>query len=769
MNTYIFTPTDLEKCSCLNFDRRLSTTASAFDDLENVVSKQHQIICFDINIHNGTETKVTVDHPQYIPDATQFFNTATECLEYQDQKKYINTFVIVSEQEAEHFIPKIYTRENILLIYILRRNHESVSFNPTLEWFANYEKVKQFIYTTFEDLLEDVRKDVKYYLVFEARCGLHFEKFGESAGCSYRSWHQEFIDILCNLSYPENQFKVLLPLLKQCKATPYKIEIFEQDYKTKGPIYYCTKEPFIYASLNQALRQRNIPLLFKFGFLIKDLNQQIEKAQKQSIKNYSNRPILTLYRGQQMSRDDIEKLSDDLYIYNTTMFSSSFDHNVSKIFQDERLKRDSFLQNVLFEIEIDIRKRTPPFADISEQSQFEDEVEFLFMIGNPFKVQNIKYIEQENYYLIKLVLLNDVEPKDVRSSIDYSGRRKIKNCLSTLTLQMYYITSIELNIIYQELLNLYPSEKWIEAVKLYRFGQYLQYRKRLYQTALDEYNRALMIWRSFNDDKDLNCSIDIGHTYTLIGICYQSLGIDEQVIKKNLDRAHKYYKIAHKNSRCEHERTETLDCLANICAHKMLFPWKDEKLVKKYGPKTIKYKWQYIEKILHSDLYDKIKVAESLEFLAYYCKKLMIYDIALNSYKMALNIYQQQFEVDVHSINNCINEIVEIYIKQTNDTHSAIHYQKLRHEIRLKYNEHRLDDNKHTAYHKKQRIIDSYIELAKLYAKDNQYDLAFEQLKLVNALYSNERLSKVVSIYDLINVRNTTVMKTKYKSRRKTI
>ncbi|CAF4934298.1 unnamed protein product [Rotaria sp. Silwood1] len=470
-----------------------------------------------------------------------------------------------------------------------------------------------------------------------------------------------------------------------------------------------------------------------------------------------------------MSIDDIGKLYDDLYIYNTTMFSSSSDHEVSKIFQNERLKQDSFLQNVLFQIEIDIRKRSPPYAAISEQSQFEDEAEVLFMIGNPFKVQNIKYIEKENYYLVNLFLLNDFEPNDVRISTDYSDRRNIKNCLSTFTLQMYYVTYIELNIIYRELMNLYPSEKWIEAVKFYRSGQYFQYREKQCQVALDKYKRALMIWRSFDEDNDLNCSIDIGHTYILIGLCYQSLRTDEQVIKKNFDRAHKHYKTAYNNSRCEHERTETLDCLANICAHKMLLPWKDEKLVKKYGPKAMKYKWQYIKTILHNDLYDKIKVAESLELLAYYSKKLMNYDIALNSYKMALNIYQQQTELDQNSITSCIDEIVEIYIKQKNDTHSAIPYQKMRHAMRLKYNEHRLEDDKHTSYHKKKRIIDSYIKLAKLYAKDNQYDLAFEQLKLANALYSDERYSKVVSIYDLINVRNTAVMKTKYKSRRKTI
>jgi len=71
--------------------------------------------------------------------------------------------------------------------------------------------VKQYVYTIFEDLLEDLRKDVKYYLISESRFDLHIEKFGESAGGSYKSWYPEWIDILCNLSYPEDQLQKLTP------------------------------------------------------------------------------------------------------------------------------------------------------------------------------------------------------------------------------------------------------------------------------------------------------------------------------------------------------------------------------------------------------------------------------------------------------------------------------------------------------------------------------------------------------------------------------
>ena len=581
------------------------------------------------------------------------------------------------------------------------------------------------------------------------------------------------IDILCNLSYPEDQLQKLIPLLKSyttLKQTLKEIEIFEQEYKIKGAVYYYTKETFIYVPLNQALRQRNIHLLFKFGFFIKDLYEQLKTAQKQFIQGISDSPILTLFRGQQMPQFDIQKLLDDLYIYNTTMFSSSRDYQVSLIFQDPRLKQDSFLQNVLFQIEVDIRKRTLPYAEIHEQSQFKDELEILFMVGNLFKVRDIKFNKQENYYLVHLTLLNDFEPIDLKISKDYSSRRNVKNCLSRLTFSMYYATPLEQKIIYDELMNLYPLETWIAAVKIYHYGQYLHYRKKEYQLALDEYHHALNIWLSFVEENDLNCSIDIGHVYTLIGICHQRLGTEEDIIKKTFDQAHIYYQRAYNNSLSEHELAETLDYLANICAIKMELKSEDDQMMKVYGPMAIDFKQQYIQKISQNDLYDNIKVAESFQLLAYYCEKMKNYDLMLNSYKMALDIYQREHELDEASIGVCLGEIVEIFIKQKNDIHSAIPYQQMRHNITLKYNEPLLEDNEIEADRKKERIADSHIELATLYVNDNQHDSAFEHVKLINALFKDkERSYKMVAIYGIINVSSADKMKTHCINRRRTI
>ncbi|UJR18276.1 hypothetical protein I4U23_005179 [Adineta vaga] len=731
------------------------TQKDARASLNRLITKtsvvKFQIVCFDVNEKDAKMT-VNTGRLRTITDSIEFFNTATKCIEHLEQTKSMDTFIIVCEQRVEDFIPKIPIQENIRVIYVMHQNYESDSCDQYRERIREHGKVRQDIYTTFDDLLNSLQIDVIYYLFSDKHYNFDMEKIGQSTESLIKPWFQEFIDILCKISYPEDQLQKLIPLLRQY-TTSKEVDTFECEYKIKGAIYYYTKETFIYELLNQLLRQRNIYLLFKFGFFIKDLYQELREAQKEFIKNFSNQPHLRpLYRGQMMPKTDIDGLIGDLYIQNTQMFSSSSAKNVSLMFQNSGLTRDSFLQNVIFEIEVDVRKRTAPYADIQNLSQFQSEREVLFMVGNRFRVEDVKFTEEGNYHLVKLVSLNDLEPMDLRISTDYCDRRNLKNCISTLAFQMYYISPTDLCMIYDELMNLYPSEKWIKAVKSFRLGQHLQYKGKEYHSALMKYHHALEIWLRFIDDRDLNCSIDIGHVYYQIGICHEYLGSAYNIIKENFDHAQTYYQTAYNNSRSEHEQTETINHLAYIYVSQMELHSQDSQMLKEYGSMAYKYRRQFIKKIRQNELYDKLKVAESVLLLALICKQMKDYDEMLNSYKMALDIYQQHDVRDQTSINLCLSEIVKIYKEQKKDFNLAITYQKLKHDIRLKYNEPKEEDGESTSRHKKQRIRNSHLELAKLYKKNKQYTLASEHKLLANGSDEDETSDETDSNPSLIDI-----------------
>lgn len=52
---------------------------------------------------------------------------------------------------------------------------------------------------------------------------------------------------------------------------------FEQEYDLHSPVWWYTKEPFIYSTLNQALRTQDNDVVMKMGYFIRDLHRQPEQ------------------------------------------------------------------------------------------------------------------------------------------------------------------------------------------------------------------------------------------------------------------------------------------------------------------------------------------------------------------------------------------------------------------------------------------------------------------------------------------------------------
>ncbi|CAF1574127.1 unnamed protein product [Didymodactylos carnosus] len=76
------------------------------------------------------------------------------------------------------------------------------------------------------------------------------------------------------------------------------------------------------------------------------------------------------------------------------------------------------LQPVLFQIDADPRlSRTKPFADISSQSEFQQENEILFMLGSIFRIQSVKY-DQINYVWIIQLELSSENNHDLKELFD---------------------------------------------------------------------------------------------------------------------------------------------------------------------------------------------------------------------------------------------------------------------------------------------------------------------------------------------------------------
>ncbi|CAF4838418.1 unnamed protein product, partial [Rotaria sp. Silwood2] len=85
------------------------------------------------------------------------------------------------------------------------------------------------------------------------------------------------------------------------------IDEFDQEYDNNLAIQWYTKESFLYATLNRALREQDIETIMKMGFFLHDLHQQILDMHNEQSKTRDHNKFI-VYRGQGMTPGEIEKI-----------------------------------------------------------------------------------------------------------------------------------------------------------------------------------------------------------------------------------------------------------------------------------------------------------------------------------------------------------------------------------------------------------------------------------------------------------------------------
>ncbi len=171
----------------------------------------------------------------------------------------------------------------------------------------------------------------------------------------------------------------------------YKIDKFENNYKLYSPIWWYTKESFIYSTLNQALRTLHPDIVIKMGFFMKDLHQQIEDLHIKTSKDELPRIV---YRGQGILNDEFENLKNSngsLLSFNNFL-STSLDQDVAFIYADSS-KDDPTKTGIRFRIEIDPLISSIPFVELKNIGNHEDEKEVLFSMHTIFRIRNMYQIE----------------------------------------------------------------------------------------------------------------------------------------------------------------------------------------------------------------------------------------------------------------------------------------------------------------------------------------------------------------------------------------
>ncbi|CAF1506554.1 unnamed protein product [Adineta ricciae] len=450
---------------------------------ERINLESYQLIWLDSNTHSviNNDTAVTLTNLRKIVDYTKLYNEKEECIQYIKQTSNTTTFLVCSGSLGEQTIPIVHSMNNIWTIYIFCQNKDYHE-----KWATNYSKIKR-VYTKLVDLLNDLKSDVQKYIQNEN--DISFIGAGREDNTTiklHNDWWPYFVDFLCYLPYPANYQNHLIDLLKQYYAGK-KVEIeilkdFAENYTPKKAIWWYTCETFLYRLVNQALRQRNIKIVFLFGFFLRDIYTELQQ-QYQVLKSKCSKQSLKLYRGQIMSVVELENLlkccknADTYRIIITSFFSTSLKRFVSLSKIPQEVEFDKFVR-VLFEITIDVAQpngtnpngRYPflgstirPFGDISTVSRFPEESEILFMPGSGFQLNKsgLVFSESENLWIIQLEPVDDHFHAAQEYFISSNARRTLQNCITAIPfeLQLQNLSLDQINMIFDHLIFVYPMEK----------------------------------------------------------------------------------------------------------------------------------------------------------------------------------------------------------------------------------------------------------------------------------------------------------------------
>ena len=337
--------------------------------------------------------------------AAQFFSSPKKCINFMDQVKNEQIFLVVSAPLAEQTLLNVHHLTQLSAAFIFC--HDRTMYSNLL---TKYHKVIDI----FEDqnaLLDSIRESI--YLVELEMFSIN--TFHSKDQTSFHELSKENAPFLCDqlllkvlrdMPHGDEEKKELVDkcgtFYRNDPVVMQKIEEFKKYYSANQALKWYTKDSFLYKILNKAFRTDDIDWIYSLRFFIIDLCSQLD-VEKVKIKNSG---VVTLYRGQRLPRSQLTTLQKMVgqLIAMKGFLSTSRNKNVALRFATgtviaTRTKQDH--SPVLFEIRAD-PSGSIVFADIQAHSEFRDEKEVLFGPNTTFIVDSVNEDQINNVTTVQM-------------------------------------------------------------------------------------------------------------------------------------------------------------------------------------------------------------------------------------------------------------------------------------------------------------------------------------------------------------------------------
>ena len=370
----------------------------------NTKTAYHCIIVLLAQQKNESTTN-TVTMLCEIVNKVEIFTDRDECMNYlTDVEEDKNVYLVISQSVDRQFIQLIENIIQIQYIYVLKETTTNDIFPIRAKG-----KVKG-VFESMESMLDRLRlstlrhtaESISYSILPRTT----MEPSNQNEVDQSFMYTQLIKEIILEIEFDDNSMKQFvdfcLSLYENNHQQCEKVKSFQMQYKTYSPLWWYSKETFVYSLLNKALREQDTKIIVKMAFFIRDLLDEINKKYVE----IEQPTKITVYRGQGMLEnefEDIKKNEGALLSFNNFL-STTTDRDVAQMFSVSS-RDDSDMIGILFQMEVNSSVPDISYACLKDMSNFEDEDEILFSMSTIFRIEKLNQIE-DRLWIIKLIAIN---------------------------------------------------------------------------------------------------------------------------------------------------------------------------------------------------------------------------------------------------------------------------------------------------------------------------------------------------------------------------
>lgn len=492
-----------------------SDTKNSFNQLSNLkqnsLYNKFVIVWLDTNVkHSDVMYRNSVARFRRISSLINTFTNVNECLQYLNKMKDFKILMIINGKLVKEVWSQIKSMKHIHSIYIIADEEQNDEY-----FEKEFDKVKG-IFDRVDPIFSSLKRDTRH--IEQDSLGMsiipsnYLQQNIKQMNSLFLYWFlvkQTIID----MKYDAEAYKTLAEFCRSHYADNSKelkiIDEFENSYQDHTPIWWYTRQCFLFFMLNRALQTQDIEVIIKMGPFIQDLHRQIEEIQP------IDASLTTLYRSQCTTIEDFEKMKTtqgSLLSFHNFMLADS---NYKTALDDVRRARDNVNAiPLLFRIELESTQNSTCFTSI-KNSSYSDKHEnyFLFSMHSIFRIVEIKQIEDQIWQItLKIINQDDKQLTHIKELIQ-ENTRDVKEWYKLAKLMTMLREFDHAKEIYHVLTNLVPEKEPLKVCHIYNeLG--------LISDELGDFRLALTFYQKALELQQKTCRVN----HHLLSVAYNNIG-----------------------------------------------------------------------------------------------------------------------------------------------------------------------------------------------------------------------------------------------------